>query len=529
MRRGKRADWLIKYFEGAQLSPQTAQDSQLMGILHLAESLKFASLLRPAPNPEAQAAIRNRLVFMHRESVGARKKRFGLFRDHLLRPVLVDERLWAYRTAVAFSIIAILVVGLWFAVTRIQPKAPPAALAITITSEVEVEVKLPGEDWRKVKGPYQLPQECEIRTLSQRAEVDLGGIALFRLDYQSHMEIAEANSESVQMTILSGRAYHRINENLQYRVGMDQASCLAMGTALDTELSGGEIRAILAIQRDVRVFFREKKYLLAQGNLFDLGQPEQEQEEARISPIPLDILKSEWLMWNKQLDELRGWDTGILSGVTPDERIEPPPPLSGEIDLSAYETSEGIRLEWQVSLVEPESFAILRSSSSNQLLYPRDLYAEITRSSTRAFLDTKYTQGYIYFYRIAMFSEGKIIYSDTVRVATKRPTSGNIVLTSVLLQSSPGVYSIQLKWIAEGDLKLEGWVICRTSNDYEPTYPPRSGEDFYVFKNFDGPKGSYIDSYNLEPGEVYHYRVAGLYQGAVVIYSNLTSQTIPFY
>ncbi len=528
MRRGKKAECLMEYLEGAPLSPQTAQDSHLMGMLSLAESLKFTALIQPTPNPEIQAAIRDRLVSTHREAISARRKR-QLFRDHLLRPVFVDERMWAYRTAVAFSIIVILVAGLWFAVTRIQPKAPPAALAITLTSEVEVEVKLPGEGWQKVSGPFQLPQGSEIRTSSQRAEVDLGGIALFRMDYDSHLGIDEANTESAQLTILSGRAYHRINEELQYKVGIDQAGCLATGTALDTELSGGGIRAVLAIQRDVRIFWKENKYLLAQGNLFDLGQPGEEVEEARISPIPLEILKSEWLMWNKQLDEQRGWDTGILSGITPDQHIEPlePPPPSGEVDLSAYETSEGIRLEWKVSFVEPESFAILRSSSSNQLLYPRDLYTEITRSSTRSFLDKKYIPGYVYFYRIAMFSGGKIIYSDTVRVVTKRPVVGSIQLTSVLLETSPGVYSIQLKWVAEGDLKLEGWVICRTTNSYDPTYPPQSSGDYYVFISYSGSRGSYIDSYNLKPGGTYRYRVAGLYQGAVVVYSNVTYQTIP--
>ena len=74
--------------------------------------------------------------------------------------------------------------------------------------------------------------------------------------------------------------------------------------------------------------------------------------------------------------------------------------------------------------------------------------------------------------------------------------------------------SVYISWSLSGVVHIDSWAVLRSGNNPSPSFPT----DQYATVGYSGPSGSFSDS-NASPNRDY-YRVAGLYQGRVIVKSN---------
>jgi hypothetical protein len=204
------------------------------------------------------------------------------------------------------------------------------------------------------------------------------------------------------------------------------------------------------------------------------------------------------------------------------------------VTLQGSEGAGGVNLQWQVTGADPGSFEILRSISTRQPTWPADLYKTLNDPAARSFADTAYEKGVTYYYRVARFIEGERVYSNAVTVQTRPveppppppPVEPKITLTGNQVQDSSTAVSVQLKWFIEGDAQVDGWMVCRTFDKYDPSYPPTGDRDLDVAVAYQGTRQGYLDTQGLYTGYTCRYRIAAMYQGKAVVYSNTFSVTI---
>jgi hypothetical protein len=246
----------------------------------------------------------------------------------------------------------------------------------------------------------------------------------------------------------------------------------------------------------------------------------QEGLDSYVKDITQERLRDEWLLWNRSLDEARGWDTGILHGVEMEEggREEEvvPPSVKPEITLHASLQRAGVGLTWEVQKGQVGEFILLRAADGDPE-YPRDVLARLPGSST-AYLDSEVEKGKSYTSRVAVEHEGAVVMSNAVKVGLPAAPSPTVSLAAVVVDGGGGIPVVRLTWHAEGSLTADYFLLVRARGEAEPTYPP--GENMPSWR-FD-PSGSdyaYVDR-DVYTGFAYRYRVYAVKDGRAVLASN---------
>ncbi len=219
--------------------------------------------------------------------------------------------------------------------------------------------------------------------------------------------------------------------------------------------------------------------------------------------------------------------------MLPEITVEPPPPPvePGTVELTAKDTDQGVLLNWKVSGAEPQGFEVLRSTSVKQPTAPANLLKAVKDPATLHYLDGAIERGTTYYYRVAMLVDGERFYSNAVTMRTQAepepeppppPVPPTITLTGYQVMDTSSGMGVQLKWYSEGDLQVDQWMVCRTSGTRDPTYPP-TGTDMAVPVPYVSTHQGHLDTEGVYTGYTFRYRVAAMYQGKVVLYSNTFS------
>jgi hypothetical protein len=381
-----------------------------------------------------------------------------------------------------------------------------------------------------------------------RAEVSLENGSLFRLEGGSEARLDTVGERENRVELVTGRAYFRVWKGTEFTALGGDLEIEALGTVFDLDLTGDTPRVIV-LEGEVESRSRMGRFeaaKLVQGRMLcpppgPEGEIPATQEEA-----PEDLLRQDWLLWNRDLDAARGWKVDLLSGLDPlpfaretlallgtaAGGVEPAVPgeeESGEgqeeaapsVALKAVLLEEGVSLTWELEGEGVDEFTVLRSAEGEPS-YPRDVQARLP-GAERRFVDFTVEAGMTYSYRLAFKWKEKVLYSNAVKVEIPAAPA-SIVLRAGTVDDGSGRPLVELAWHVEGDPGADTYVLVRAEMGVEPTFPTSTGMTEVRFAPA-GPDYVFYDR-NVFTGYEYSYRVYAVKEGRAVLQSNLVRVTV---
>ncbi len=537
MRRSLRASLLTEHLEKGAESPLLSRDPDLREMAALARSLRRVGELAIRPDPQRQAEIKVGLLQRREELLSGRAPRRALSPEPLLRPVSAGTRRYAWIGAAVFLLLAVSAASIfWFFGGGPQPPLLPgeeeAALALLLDAPATVEVRREGGGWEQRSGRVEIHSGDSLRTLDERVEVLAGEDALFRMDRRSEVTLASLEEGELLLLLDGGRVYHRVLRTFRYSVRAGEVVGSATGTAFSTERWGESGFTMLALHSESSVRHGDRDLRLSQGQGYRVEDAGDAAGQGTLGPIEPRWFEAEWLTYNLERDLARGFDAGVL----PELLSPPPPPETPRVELRARVDGSRIVLQWDVAGGQPVLFEILRAVGSRTPYWPQDLFKTVRNPSARSFTDDSLAPGKPYTYRLSMLVGEDRVLSNYVTVSVPAepepgpepsppapPPEPRILLQGRQVTDSSSNMAVRLDWLMEGDLQVDQWMVCRSSSMGYPVYPPE-GSDSYAFPHaYSGKADSYTDEENIYIGYTYRYRIAALYQGKVVLYSNPVS------
>ena len=544
MRKRLKAQLISERLEGREPSEILKHDPELRELEQLSSMLESVSKSEPSPSPQAQARMKERVAESHRRLLEGEKVRE---KDPTRSVTTLEPQRLSYAALAAAAVIVIILVVSSVVFTTpteiaIQPEAPAAEGEAVIIATGAVEVLPPGGEWMEMEGDIVLKEGSAIRTPDGvRAEVAYGGESLFRLDYGSEAVLPAISEDDIAVELRSGEGYFRAQEGTVYAVSGGGLETRTLGTAFDMDLTK-EIPELLALQSGVECGSSREgvgSMMLTQGRMLFLPQELGEEGlSGQAQDIPQERLQDEWLLWNRDIDASRGWDTGVLSSVRAspaqapeisslgDEGDEGEEGEEGEKDgegiptvsLQAGLQQGGVALTWELSGGEVAEFILLRAEG-REPNYPQDVLARLP-SDARSFMDQQVVDGRIYTYRVAVEVDGDTIYSNamTVAVPVEQPV---MHLSAGLIDGGMGMPVVELNWHVEGQALPDMYVLVRGEMNTQPVYPPTSGMVQYRLPPA-GHDYSFIDQ-EVYTGYTYNYKVFAVKDGDILFESNTVS------
>jgi len=544
LRKRLKAQLISERLEGREPSEILKHDPELKQLEQLSSMLEAVSRSEPSPSPQAQARMKDRVTESHRKLLDGEKVRE---RDpsHSVA-TLEPQRLSYAALATAAVIVLILVVSAVVftgpAEVPLQPEMLSAEGEAAVIATGAVQVLPPGGEWTEMEGDIILKEGSAIRTPDGvRAEVAYGGENLFRLDYGSEAVLPEISEDNIAVELRSGEGYFRAQEGTSYIASGGGLEAKTLGTAFDMDLTA-EVPELLALQRGVEASSSREgvgSMMLSEGRMLFLPQDLGEEGlSGQARDIPLERLQDEWLLWNRDIDASRGWDTGVMSSVeSPPVQVPEISSLGEEgeegeegegdeedgeglptISLQAGLQKGGVALSWELSGGEVTEFILLRAEG-REPTHPQDMLARLP-SDTRQFLDQQVAQGRIYTYRVAVEKDEEVVYSNaiTVAVPVEQPV---IQLSAGLIDGGMGMPVVELNWHVEGQVVPDAYVLVRGEMNQQPVYPPPSGMVQYRLPPA-GPDYGFIDR-DVYTGYTYNYKVFAVKGGGILVESNTVS------
>lgn len=548
MRSRLKAGLLSERLEGREPSQLIKLDPELREMDLISSLLEEVPRSQPMPAPESRERMRARVMECHRRIMEGEKTRE---RDPSGRVSTLEPQRLSYAALAAAALVAVILVVSSVVLTfprkvMVTPPMPMAEAEALVFATGEVEVLTPGGEWAEERAPFRLREGSYLRTPAEvRAEVAFGGETLFRLDGGSEAGLSEVGEEAVAVELRAGEGYFRVEEGIAFRVYGGGLEAEALGTVFDFDI-GGERPELLALQDGVEVRTyppgeEDEAVRLDEGRmLVPPPEPGEEGLEGGAGDIPPERLLEEWLAWNRNIDELRGWDVGVLSRAEPGEpavpeisRLEAPEeqgddegedgggedePDKPEVSLQASLEENGAALSWELKQGSAGEFIVLRAEG-REPVFPRDVLARLT-PDTFKFLDRQVREGGAYTYRVAVEHDDQTVYSNSVivRVPARPPT---IQLSARLVDGGLGIPVVELSWRAEGGMDPQLFSLVRGEMNRYPAYPPGSDMVEYRF-NPAGPEYVFYDE-AVYTGYTYNYRVYAVRDGRVLVESNAVS------
>jgi ferric-dicitrate binding protein FerR (iron transport regulator) len=526
--------------EASGLSAE-AVEGNLAKLLGAAELLKEAAPAPEKPDAAFASALREDLLSRFGELTAVAPGEPKAERTS-------GAKRWAWLAAPALAaaaaVIILLVLGVF------STPAPPSVATLRVTTGRAVVIDKNGHS-RSVTASGPVAEDDTVRVAGRsRAALQFKNRNVARLEAGTVAKVDGYSSHAVTMKLDTGKIYNRVIKGTAYSVVARGVTVKATGTAFDVEYAGRVVKAF--------VFEGTVKVLLSLGGpSYDVGQGAvaivtftDGHAEIQIIPFDLGMLDFSWLAYNRDLDHRAGFPLGVLDqlaptppqGVTPPALPAPatsatapsgkttptstptptPTPTSTPVtqpttpsgkpsaSLSLGVAGPPVTMSWQGSNVaSATSVSVLRS--------PGGVIATLAPAASGSYTDSAVQGGNTYSYSVA-FNEGDrvIATSNVVTVAVPAPAPPPPSL-EVSLDGSASATNMSLKWGSSGSPLPDSWVVLRSEGG-SPSYPSST----YAELGGGSAGGSFTD-YKVDNTRVYYWRVAAVYGGRVIAYSNVVS------
>jgi ferric-dicitrate binding protein FerR (iron transport regulator) len=513
-------------------------------LLEAVAVLKAADGGHVAPDPAFAASLRQRLIEEHPSAVAA--------------PVKAEERsrrrIWPTVAVGATALAAIALAAILFFV--VSPAGPTVARltvqngAVQVTSQGRTRPVTASTD--KKNGDVKAGDT--VATFSgSRATLSFLNKDVTRLEAASTMKVDSYDSRDVGLVLKSGKAYCRVVRHGDFTVSCNGVEVTATGTAFGVDSHDGVVDSPV-FEGTVKVVWPTGSRSVSQGKQLTLTK-----KNGRYVPTMKDIDPTadlSWLAFNRDLDKRLKLPLGILGALgatppngnlppgtppaqqssspgsskpsdsrgrqsspgpvassptatnpqpgpqptpqpnpTPEPTPGPGPQVTPSVSLSVASAGPPVVVSWSVQNGESVTgVAVLKGAGVMDPSYPGNSVLT-TSPATSSYRDKDVESGGTYSYRIALLSD-----------STPPP--------QLSLDGKGQGTSVYISWSLSGVVHIDSWAVLRSGNNPSPSFPT----DQYATVGYSGPSGSFSDS-NASPNRDY-YRVAGLYQGRVIVKSN---------
>ncbi|MBN2025604.1 MAG: hypothetical protein JW854_02410 [Actinobacteria bacterium] len=535
------SQYLLRALDGEELR----LDEELSGLVDLGERLRRSVPVVPPLAGDARSRIWNMTVSAPRETAVEES-----------RVRRIPRLAWAGAAALVLAVIAVLVVvfvGNGGPVTQ-----EPVKIASLYVEQGEITIKdVRGEERSARDGEAISAGEVIYAAADARGIVEYSSGCIMRLQGEAEIGVYDGE-DGLVAEVFGGYSYHRVIDGTPYVVRSGGVEVTARGTAFSFDVAEGTGR-VISLHSSVRIAVdtddpEDWTSRLEEGDIFVYG----EGIEAKVLDVTREDLDSEWLRWNKSLDEALGLPIGaftLLEEVAeggqeaqPEQPEQPegpaaeeeepqpspeppapeppapqppapePPPVEKSLVLSASAREGAVDFAWTLSgYGDFQGFKLCRSESNMSPSYPGDWWMYIDGASTRSTTDSSVEIGHTYYYRLAVYNQGAVLgYSNTVTVTVP----GTIPELSISLSGKVEGGKVVLNWSVGGDGSYSGFKVCRSETNPNPSYP----EDSCTF--VDASARSHTDT-GVASGKTYYYRVGIYRDGTIVKYSNAVKVVVP--
>jgi len=476
--------------------------------------------------------------------------------ERLARPTGRIPRLaWGIAAGLALALIAVLV--LVFVNVGESPVLEEKEVAVLRVRRGEITViNTRGEGGPAGDGAALREGDTVIAGKDSRGIVEFGRGCILRLEGEAEVSLSSSDGELV-VDLMKGKSYNRVVDGTSYVVRSGGIKATAEGTAFTFDVEEHTTR-VISLHDAVKVDVTRDSSLnwsssLEEGKIFLYREGE---EEAHLAEVSMEELKSEWLIWNKSLDEELGLPLGVFSMLEseiaaeePQEQPQtqpetappgeeqpvtpppppppepepgpeppPPPPEQKSVTLNAVAGERKVDFTWTVTGYSGfQGFKLCRSETNPSPSYPGDWWKYIDGEGARSVTDTSVQPGRTYYYRLAVYDQGNVLgYSNSVQVTVPgQPQELSISLSAVLDGGK-----VVLSWVVSGEGEYSGFKVCRSQTNPKPSYPAE-GLAFVAYG-----QSSYTDG-DVKSGNTYYYRVGIYKDGSILTYSNNVQVTLP--
>lgn len=296
----------------------------------------LAELAAPAATPGAKLAAQDATPVDGPVPVGAPVPPPAPIRlaDHRRSPARFDVRRWSVLAVAAVLVIA--VVGVGFA-SRAVPTPGAAALAAVNATLTR------GGATAALAAGTSLAAGDTITTGEGGAATVTVGAGFVRLDAGTSLRIDALGAGEIDLTQLTGRAWHRVDvpSGSRYVVATGDLRWTALGTAFD--LRRGLPRSpsavqLVAVVHDVALAGAGDARTIRAGEVATIDPAAG--EGAAVAPAGPDQHADRWLADNAAADRADGLDTGWLDGATGSASAAAPAP-SGQAAVPSPSAEPG--------------------------------------------------------------------------------------------------------------------------------------------------------------------------------------------
>lgn len=302
-----------------------------------------------------------------------------------------------------------------------------------------------GTGWVDAQAGDKVIDGTRLRTGAGKLSVLLGDGQALRLDADTAVTVVTLSRALARVDLEQGRAYSRVSDGSAYQVQALDVTVSSAGTAFAVSADPSKRRVgvdvvehavdLVANVADGKV---EKRLEEGRYALVDLGKGV-EGAVRDVAIDPADVRKDPFLGWNVTLDEGTGAEfawfetfvapvpavaapkpvakpvvkpiakptSTVVTKTDSTKTVTSVKPVSGEMQLKAVNTPDGVNLQWtQSSTSGFQGYKVVRSESNKDPYYPADGYIRfVTDRSNTAFLDTGTRLGTTYYYRICRLAK----------------------------------------------------------------------------------------------------------------------------
>jgi len=460
--------------------------------------------------------------------------------------------------AAAAMVIAVVL----FVVTRPAAPVPPVPVAqLTIEGGSALVVDETGKA-RDILAESDVFVDETITTLqNSRAVLEFENGSLARLDSMTGVTIGDCDEKQVLLEQKNGKSYNRVEGGDSYTIACRGVRISATGTAFGVDSDEpSEVRALAYEDDSVVKWAGGGTEEIYEGNEAQFAI-EDGLYSMEVVLIDLALLDPSWIAFNVDLDKEEGFQLGVLETLadetvpsapaetqpapvqpapepapqpapepTPEPGPEPgpqpgpePPPPEPSAFLECFQDHHPVGIRWDLKYMpEYDQMDILRTKENALPVWPDNVIETgppPPPPPANTYHDKGSDSGKTYTYRLAFISGGNLLfYSNPVTVSVAPPR--------IDLHGEMTSDGFLLHWHMEGKVDANQWAVCRSIHNEQPTYPPAGPDDEAWLLPFNGPDGSFIDP-EARIESSFHYRVAVLHNGKVIVYSNKVTSTSP--
>ena len=525
------SQYLLRALDGEYLQ----LDKELSGLVALGGRVRGVVPETAGLSEDARRRIWNGAVSQERELPRERS-----------RGSLVPRLAWAAAALVAAALVTVLVIVL----AGGGGPAPwePGDMAMLHVDRGEIVIRdAQGEEHAAEVDEVIEEGDTILAAAGAQGIVEFDSGCIMRLYGETEISFIAIDDDLVA-EVVRGKSYHRVVEGTHYTARSGGVTVTALGTAFTFDVQG-EAGKIISVHSSVEVSVDSEQDAdltsqLEQGDVFIYGA-----EGTQVQEVTREELDSEWMRWNKSLDETLGLPVGAFSlldetvaggdpaqpqtpaeeegeqpapqpqpSPQPSPQPTPTPPAERSVTLSGSARAGAVDFSWTLTGYSGfQGFKLCRSETNTAPSYPGDWWMYIDGAATRSTTDTSVQAGHTYYYRLAVYNAGNVLgYSNTVKVTVPGTPQELSISLSATAQSG----KISLSWSVSGEGTYSGFKVCRSETNTSPSYP---GDTCTLV---DASARSFVDT-SVTSGHTYYYRVGIYKDGTIVKYSNAVKVVVP--